>query len=139
MRRATSLSTGPLLIAAGIGLMSAAAASEPSQSLNGEWGGPQVRLIVTDDGSKLELGCAAASLDAPLRPDASGNFATTGKYEAFTGGPALADASPATNLAHFTGHVEGTTMHLSVHQAGAKIADKYTLERGRRVKLIRCV
>lgn len=138
MRFSISASRRSVLIAAGVTLMVSTAGAEQAAPLTGDWGGPQVRLVLTDKGGTLELSCASASLDAPIHPDATGTFTATGRYEAFTGGPALADAPPATTPAQFSGRITGDTLQLSVHPKGDKTAQAYTLERGRRVKLIRC-
>lgn len=136
-----------LALCAGISLMNstpdaasaAAPASVPQASpLTGEWGGPQVRLLLTETGGRLDLSCASASLDTPVRLDAAGKFGAKGRYESFSGGPTLADVPPATTAAQFDGHVEGDAMQISIHRQGEKTAEHYTLARGRRVKLIRC-
>jgi hypothetical protein len=136
-----------LALCAGISLMistpdaasNAAPASVPQASpLTGEWGGPQARLVLTETGGQLDLSCASASLDTPIHLDAAGTFGAKGRYESFSGGPTLADVPPATTAAHFDGHVEGNTMHISIRREGEKTAERHILERGRRVKLIRC-
>jgi len=129
------------VIAAGMVLMvSTAHASPPKPApLTGDWGGPQVRLHLGEAGGRLDMSCASASIDTPVRPDAAGRFGATGRYESFTGGPTRADAPPSMVVAHFDGHVEGNSLHLSVRQHGVKTAENFTLERGRRVKLIRCM
>lgn len=134
MQRPASGFKSLFAVLAGVSLMTAAAA-EPG--LAGNWGGPQVRLSLTETGGKLDMSCAAATIDGPIHPDASGKFSATGRYEAFVGGPTQADAPPTTTALHVMGHVEGNTMHITLHQKGAK-AETYTLERDRRVKLIRC-
>jgi hypothetical protein len=118
--------------------MVSTAHAQPSPPLTGEWGGPQVRLVLKDNGGTLELACASAHLGTPIRPDATGKFVADGTYESFSGGPVLADIPPKITAARFSGHIEGNTMHLSVWPSGEKTAQDYTLERGRRVKLIRC-
>lgn len=138
MRRLTSASGRGLLVAAGMTLMVSTAGAEPISPLMGAWGGPQVRLVLTEKGGTVELACASASLDAPVRPDAAGKFVSTGRYERFDGGPAKADVPPATTPAQITGLIDGDTMRLSILPKGDKVAQAYTLERGRRVKLIRC-
>lgn len=116
----------------------APASLPPASLLTGEWGGLQVRLLLTETGGRLDLSCASASLDTPIRLDAAGRFGAKGRYESFSGGPTLEDVPPATTAAHFDGHVEGNTMHISIRREGEKTAERYILERGRRVKLIRC-
>ena len=109
-----------------------------SPPLTGEWGGPQVRFHLTEAGGTLDLACAAVHLDSPVRAGADGKFAAEGRYEDFAGGPAPADVPPPSTPAHFSGHIDGDTMQLSVHRHGDKTAQAFVLERGRRVKLIRC-
>ena len=114
-------------------------ASQPSSSpLTGDWGGNQIRLSLTDQGGKLELGCAAASIDTPLKPDSAGNFSAAGHYEAFATGPTAADRPPKLVPVTFTGQITENTMHLSLSNNNKSIAENYVLQRGRRVKLIRC-
>ncbi len=138
MQRLASRWNTILLALAGASLM-AGAADAPPPGLTGNWGGNQARLALTETGGRLDLGCGTAAIDAPIRPDAAGKFSTTARYEEFTGGPTRADEAPATTPAHVMGHVDGDTLHLSIHRQGAKAADDYTLQRGRRVKLIRCM
>ena len=121
-------------------LASGCAASPPTSApLIGEWGGPQVRLSLTAVGGKMEFDCASATIDAPIRPDPNGKFSAPGRHEAFTAGPTPADVAPPTTAAHFEGHVEGDTMHLTIHRKSETAAQEYTLQRGRRVKIIRCM
>lgn len=143
MERRTAGSSGVFVVAAGIVLMISTAHAAPSSTsseapLIGDWGGSQVQLQLTETGGKLELSCASASIDTPVRLDATSKFGATGRYESFTGGPTQGDVAPAMAKVHFDGHVDGDTMHLSIRRGGDEAAERYTLERGRRVKLIRC-
>lgn len=106
--------------------------------LTGEWGGPQSRFHLTETGGTLDLACASVHISSPLHPGADGRFTAEARYEDFTGGPTLADTPPATTLAHFSGRVDGNIMQLSIQRAGDKTTQDFVLERGRRVKLIRC-
>ncbi len=138
MQRLAAGQIGLFLMIAGASVMAAAADAAPG-GLVGNWGGNQAMLALTETGGRIDLGCGTAAIDAPIRPDAAGKFSTTVRYEEFTGGPTRADEAPATTPAHVMGHVDGDTLHLSIHRHGAKAADDYTLQRGRRVKLIRCM
>ena len=132
--------SGPKLcfaILAGVTIMAGTADASPP-ALTGEWGGPQVHLSLGDTGGTMEFSCASARIEAPVHPDAAGKFTVKGHHEAFSNGPTPADALRPITPAHFTGHVDGNTLHLSVHRPGAT-AENYTLERGRRTKMIRCV
>ncbi len=130
-----------ILLAAGV-LMAmtpalGAAGPEPAP-LTGEWSGPQVRLSLIETGGRLDLACAAAAFDTPIRPDAAGKFSTTARYEAFGGGPTPADVPPRFETVRLTGHVEGDTLQLSIDRAKGVAPEAYTLQRGRRGKIIRC-
>ena len=117
----------------------AAGAAPPLPPLTGDWGGPRVRLSLTETGGKMDFDCASATIDAPIRLDAAGKFSAPGRHEAFAAGPTPADTAPPTTAARFEGHVEGDTMHLTVHLKGETATQEYTLQRGRRVKIIRCM
>ena len=114
-------------------------ASASPAPLTGDWGGPQVRLSLTAAGGKMDFDCASATIEAPIRLDPAGKFSAPGRHEAFAGGPTLADAPPPMTAARFEGRVEGDTMHLTIHRKGETATQEYTLQRGRRVKIIRCV
>ena len=140
MRIPGSSAAARIIVLSGALLMATAADSTAAGApLVGDWGGRQIRLSLAETGGKVDFNCASASIDSAVMPDAKGSFTATGRYEAFDAGPMHnADAAPKTIAAHFTGHVDGNTLHLSVHRKGSE-AESYTLERDRRVKLIRCM
>ncbi len=109
----------------------------PLSVLTGEWGGPQAKLVLGPTGGVMTLACASATISAPLRPDATGRFDVMGRYEIHGGGMVAADTPPAMVQARFSGRLDGSAMHLSVHRKGVA-PEVYTLELGRRVKVIRC-
>lgn len=140
MQRPAARWNGLLLAVAGVSLMACATdANGAPAGLTGDWGGNQARLSLTETGGRVDLGCATATFDSPVRPDASGKFSANARYEEFTGGPTRADEAPATTPVHVMGHVDGDTLHLTMHRKGAPAAEDYTLQRGRKVKLIRCM
>ena len=118
-----------------VGAADTHAAAHPA--LLGEWGGPQVRLSLGEAGGRIDFACASATIDAAVHPDGAGNFSAAGRHEDFAGGPAPADTPATTTPARFSGKVDGDTLQLSVQRGGAA-AETYTLQRGRRTKLIRC-
>jgi len=133
--------SGLVLALTGASLMTTAvdAGGAPLSHVTGDWGGAQARLAIFADGGRLDLSCASASLDTPLVATGNGGFSASGHYEEFGGGPTLADAAPALIAARFTGRVDGDVMQLSMQVHGAAAAQHFTLERGRRVKLVRCL
>ncbi len=114
-------------------------AAAPLAHLAGDWGGIQARLVMRGDGGQLDLSCAAARIDPPLRATRDGGFTANGHYEEFSAGATPADTAPVTVAARFKASVAGDTMQLSMHVVGAKEAQIFALARGRRVKLIRCL
>ena len=137
MRSLPKRSALKLVLAVGVAI--ATMGGDSSETLTGIWGGPQVRLSLTESGGKLELGCAAATIDSPVRLDKQGMFAVSGRYEQFASGQTDADAPPKFIKTRFVGHVDGDTLHLAVHLDGSKTPQDYTLQRGRRTKLINCM
>ena len=130
----------PTLLAAVFTIAAAAGAAPLRPALSGEWGASQIRLALTATGGTIDFDCASARLDTPVHPDAGGNFTANARYEAYAPGPTrAADAPPATVPARIIGRVDGSTLHLSVRTKGDTAAHDYTLERGRRVKIIRCL
>lgn len=115
-------------------------AASPPASLSGVWGARGAMLTVGADGARLEQDCASGSF-GPVHIDAHGRFKTTGRFETFQPGPQRADVDEAPGgaggNASFDGVVQGNTLRLTVHPAGAPAHD-LTLTRGMRVKLIRC-
>lgn len=126
------------LLAAGLLMMGASPPDGSVAPLTGEWGGPQVRFHLTETGGTLDLACASARITSPVRPGAEGHFSVEAEYEEFSAGPTPADAPLASTPAHFSGRIDGNMMQLSVRRAGNTTTQDFVLERGRRVKLIRC-
>lgn len=138
MHRPLSWRHHGFLFTAGMLLMGSAPHDASSAPLTGEWGGPQVRFHLTETGGTLELACATVRTASPVRPGSEGQFTAVAWYEDFTGGPTRADAARESTPAHFSGRVDGNIMRLSVQRAGDVTTQEFVLERGRRVKLIRC-
>lgn len=138
MHRPLSWRHHGFLFAAGMLLMGSVPHDASSAPLTGEWGGPQVRFHLTETGGMIDLACASVHIASPLRPGAEGRFTVEVQYEDFAGGPTPADAPPAFTSARVSGRVDGNTMQLSIHRAGDQTTQEFVLERGRRVKLIRC-
>lgn len=131
-----------LRLLAGMLLMSSAvpAAVSATPLLTGDWGGFQVRVILGEAGGRIELDCASASIDTPIRPDATGKFSAVGRLEVFTPGPdRRGDTAPVLHAASFTGQVEGQTLHLTMQASALGTLQKFKLKRDLQVKIIRCV
>lgn len=124
----------------GILLMSTSLAAMPAAPLlTGNWGGFQVRVNLGEAGGRIDLDCASASIDTPVRPDGDGKFTVAGRLEAFTPGPdRRGDAAPVFTRVSFTGQVDGQTLYLTMQSAGSSTSRKFKLKRDVQVKIIRC-
>ena len=88
----------------------------------GVWGGPHVRLEITNmvDGvstagaATVEFDCAHGSISVPVTPDKSGRFEAFGYYVQDHGGPVRADQALTANPARYSGEVNGSQMTLTV-------------------------
>lgn len=124
---------GPLLFAL---LLMAAAPIAP-----GVWGGPQVQMEVGAAATHIRFDCAEGAIPGALTLDADGRFEARGRYDAFTGGAQAVDERPsaAKANAHFIGRVEGDRLTLEIRRDGVEAPLRYTLVKGVRAKLIRCL
>jgi hypothetical protein len=134
MRAGTGLS---FLIGGLVMIATADTGAAAHPALAGEWGGPQVHVSLGETGGRIDFACASATIDSAVHLDTGGKFSATGRHEEFAGGPTQADTTPPTTPARYSGQVDGDTLQLSVLRQG-HAAETYTLQRGRRTKLIRC-
>ena len=102
----------------------------------GTWGGAHVVLEISAAGAELEFECARGRIDAPLRPDAKGNFAVSGTYTPEHAGPVLRDEDELA-AARYTGHVKGASMTLTVVLKESKLGP-FSLTREARTVLKKC-
>lgn len=98
--------------------------NQPAKPITGKWGSEadDVALTMNPDGSggNLQYGCSTGTIGA-IKPDANGNFTTTGT-ERFIGGIPRRDEVtgeiipyPTVNVT-YKGKVQGNTMTLSIYQ-----------------------
>ena len=105
----------------------------------GVWGGPNVRLQVSEQGATVEFGCAHGSMLEPIKPDASGLFSVAGTYTPEHGGPIRKDETANDLPATYKGRVSGDTMRLEIVLPDKTIQPPpFTLIRGGGGKLIKC-
>src|SRR4051812_11658831 len=55
---------------------------DPGPVRTGAWGGEHISMNVTDSGATLQLDCAHATIDQPMRADPDGYFRLVGAYTA---------------------------------------------------------
>ena len=104
--------------------------------LNGQWGGQQIRMHVDAKGATIELGCGQGHIAKAIQLDRHQRFVTKGHYEEYGAGPQQADATPGM-AATYSGHLVGDILTLEIRPSSGD-AQRYTLTRGKNVKLIRC-
>lgn len=118
--------------------MSLAAAAAPGP-LDGPWGGDRLQLVVDATGARVEMDCASGRIAGPITLSPSGAFAASGSFEQHQGGPQRADGPAAAADARYSGEVKGDFMTLAIQRKGAAAAEVFSLRRGVRVKLVRCL
>jgi hypothetical protein len=102
-----------MLVALATVSCSAAGTNDISAPLIGTWGGPDLKVAVTAQGTTTEFICAHGTIDQ-IAPDASGNFSATGTY--VYEHPATGAGQPNTDshAARYDGQLSGTTMRVTV-------------------------
>ncbi len=104
----------------------------------GEWGGKQVSLSVTDKGARLELACAHGSVETAILLDEEGRFDVAGVYVREGPGPVRLEDEGG-EPARFSGRVDGDSMTLTVERTkGSRHVGTFELEKGRRVRIVKC-
>jgi hypothetical protein len=118
----------------------------------GQWGGPHVRLDVTEKGATAEFDCAHGTVDERIVPGADGSFSARGTFVGERGGPSRDTsavdesgrrAAPGKHAdgqaARYSGRVEGETLTLTVTLADSgRVVGTFTLKRGSAGRLFKC-
>src|SRR5262245_35770195 len=85
----------------------------PPEVITGTWGGDNAGLIATDSVTHVHIGCTLGDVEGLIRPDSTGRFEVSGKYNV--------DAYPVdrgiVHPARFIGIVRGNRMTLRVELA----------------------
>ncbi|MCV2370552.1 hypothetical protein [Roseateles oligotrophus] len=119
--------------------MVCAASADPA--IDGTWGGDRLQLTIDAKGGRLESDCASGGFAGPLVLGKDGRFVASGHFTQHQAGPDRADADTAATQASYVGEVkpDGSSMTLSIKSAGAEPAQVFTLRKGVKVKLVRCL
>ena len=110
---------------------------DPKSAETGTWGGDRMILEVSEKGAEVELDCAHGNVTQPMELDKRGDFDVAGTFTPEHGGPVRRDEINASSPAHYSGHVEGTTMTLTIVY-GEKRLGPFTLTHGARPLLTKC-
>ena len=118
-------------------VMTGTSAGAAGEELQGVWSAPGALLTVGPDGAVFRQDCSEARF-GPVLPDKSGAFRATGAWEDHAPGPQPADAPPPRQDAILEGQFRDDALVLTVRRAGGA-AQSFTLLKGKRAKLIRCL
>ena len=80
----------------------------------GTWGGPDVQLTVTSQGTTTQFVCAHGTIDQPIASDASGNFSASGTYVYEHPATVVGQPSSDSHSARYDGQLSATTVRFSV-------------------------
>ena len=105
----------------------------------GVWGGDRLNLTIDARGGAIETDCGRGTIAMPIHPDRHGRFTTAVAMERFRAGPQMADAGPATRKVTVAGRIVGDVLELQIPSADTGPLQRYRLQRGQRVKLVRCL
>ena len=112
-------------------------ASDAGAVAAGAWGGEHILLNVSTRGATVEFDCAHGEITNPMAVDKRGNFDVAGTFTPEHGGPVRRDENIPPAPAHYSGHVDGETMSLTV-KTGKETVGIFTLSRGSPPNLTKC-
>jgi hypothetical protein len=101
------------------------------------WGGEHFILRVSKKGAEAEFDCARGQVTHLITLDKHGDFDVRGTFTPAHGGPVRQDENAPPTPAHYSGHVDGDTMSLTVTLAREKVGT-FMLPRGSRPNLRKC-
>jgi hypothetical protein len=105
----------------------------------GDWGGPNVRMNVYENGAKLQFSCAHGSIDEPIVFDSAGHFSVKGTFTAEAMGPLRVDNPPKSGPALYSGTVSDTKLSLTIAfiETKEKLGE-FSLELGKPGRVFKC-
>ena len=113
------------------------AAPEANSVAMGTWGGEHIILEVSEKGADVEFDCAHGQVTQTMTVDHQGEFDVAGTFTLEHGGPVRRDERTPPTSARYSGHVDGSTMSLTV-TAGKDTVGVFNLSRGSQPKLTKC-
>jgi hypothetical protein len=106
---------------------------------NGNWGGQNVRMDVTDGGVQFKFSCAHGSIEQPLTLDAEGRFSAKGTFTPEAMGPLDETNPPKSQPAIYSGSVRDKSMTLTITLTETKEeVGTFSLEHGKPGRIWRC-
>lgn len=105
----------------------------------GAWGGPNIRINVTDKSATVDYACAHGTISGPLTINRNGTFSWRGFHTPERPGPIRVDGPSTQQPALYTGTVKGDTLTLTVKLANSNdLVDTFTLTRGGKGRVFKC-
>ena len=105
----------------------------------GVWGGPHIRLEVTDSGANLEYDCANSTIAEPIVLDREGNFDVRGKYMPEHVGPISRDEESNSYSVRYVGHARDNDLTLTITIPDKKeTIGTFTLTHGSEGRVMKC-
>jgi hypothetical protein len=103
----------------------------------GAWGGEHIILEASEKGAEAEFDCARGRIARRITLDKHGDFDVEGTFVSEHGGPVRREENPQPATAHYSGHVDGDTMSLTV-TLDKETVGVFTLTRGSHPILKKC-
>ena len=121
--------------------MAGQTASGPAATgpLDGLWGGDRLQLVVEAGVGRVEMDCASGTIHGPIKLAGNGRFVASGTFEQHQGGPQRVEEGVASAPAQYSGEVKDGAMKLAIRTPASPTPQDFTLRKGVRVKLIRCL
>ena len=117
-----------------------ASPAESAAIPEGIWGGDGARLVVADGYGLLDIPCAEARSESPMRLDENRQFDIAATLQRITGVPPRAE-SPSevpTETVRLQGKVSGDTVLIRVVFADGQTSESVALTRGREGSVPQC-
>ena len=123
-----------------LGLAAAQCTGTLPATLDGEWGGQHIGMVVTPTGAQIEYDCAHGRIDGALRLDDDGEFVATGVHVQEHGGPVREGEQVVERPARYRGRVRGSRMALRVELTdSAQTLGDFELQRGANPNVLKCL
>lgn len=123
----------PLMLLAGC-----TALGQGPTTLNGQWGGQGINLMLEGGLGTIEYDCASGTIDQPI-PSAEGAFTVEGTHRTGQGGPVRVGQIFRAQRATYTGtHVKDQLM-LNVKLEDGEVLGPFTLTKGAPAQINRCL
>ena len=104
-----------MMLAAVAAMGCSAGATQDSAAVpSGTWGGPDVQVVVTNQGATAQFVCAHGTIDQSIQPDASGAFSSPGTYVYEHPATIAGQANEDSHSARYDGQLSGTTLRVTV-------------------------